>query len=216
MPLDREQRTEDQLDVRRLVRWLGPQGARAGLQQSKICTVALLQQIAQELGIEAKGANRAHLIDDIVRVANKRIDKTLKDLLLLPEQELADYFRRVGATRDELIDLLKELDISPRNEGIGGLVDFTAREVSETARYMRIAGTADAHREGKGGDVSMTGDVSAGGGREGEGGDATIRGGQGRHRGGDVNLGPGKYRAGDGGRGRGGDLNISGGDAADK
>ena len=70
--------------------------------------------------------------------------------------------------------------------------------------------------ERKAGSVSVSGDVAAGSGREGPGGDARIEGGAGRHgaSGGDVMIGPGTYRAGDGGPGgKGGNLIIRGGDA---
>ena len=66
------------------------------------------------------------------------------------------------------------------------------------------------------GDVSVSADVAAGDGTAGPGGDAVIEGGTGRHgaSGGNVTIGPGTYRAGDGGPGgSGGDLVIKGGDA---
>ena len=70
--------------------------------------------------------------------------------------------------------------------------------------------------EFRAGNVSVAGDVSAGDGKEGPGGNVTIKGGTG-HRGasgGDVNIGPGTYKAGEGGpEGPGGDIDIKGGDA---
>lgn len=67
-----------------------------------------------------------------------------------------------------------------------------------------------------GGDVFLTGGISAGDGGDEPGYSLTIRGGQGLNggSGGNVHLGPGTYRAGNGGPGgQGGDLNICGGDA---
>jgi hypothetical protein len=70
---------------------------------------------------------------------------------------------------------------------------------------------------GHGGSVSVNGDVSAGNGTKGPGADLKIEGGTGYNgaSGGDVNIGPGEYKAGNGGAegGRGGDLTIKGGDA---
>ncbi len=68
----------------------------------------------------------------------------------------------------------------------------------------------------KAGSVSVSGEVAAGSGKEGPGGDVRIEGGTGRRgaAGGDVTLGSGSYRAGDGGpAGKGGDFIIKGGDA---
>jgi hypothetical protein len=66
------------------------------------------------------------------------------------------------------------------------------------------------------GDVSVSADISAGDGSKAKGGDARIEGGAGfgGASGGDVSIGPGNYKAGDGGPGgAGGNLIIKGGDA---
>ncbi len=69
----------------------------------------------------------------------------------------------------------------------------------------------------RGGDVKVSGSVSAGkGGASAPGGDARIEGGAGNKGalGGNVTIGPGTYKAGDAGSGgAGGNLTIKGGDA---
>jgi hypothetical protein len=68
----------------------------------------------------------------------------------------------------------------------------------------------------KAGSVFVSADVAAGSGKEGPGGRVRLEGGTGRRGadGGDVTLGPGTYRAGDGGPGgNGGDFTAKGGDA---
>lgn len=80
--------------------------------------------------------------------------------------------------------------------------------------YYRLHSVTSAQR--RAGDVSVSGDIAAGDGTAGPGGDAVIEGGTGRQgaSGGNVKIGPGTYRAGDGGPGgSGGDLVIKGGDA---
>lgn len=80
--------------------------------------------------------------------------------------------------------------------------------------YKQLYSVTSAQR--RAGDVSVSAEVAAGDGTAGPGGDAVIEGGTGRHgaSGGDVTIGPGTYRAGDGGPGgSGGDLIIKGGDA---
>lgn len=131
----------DDIDVRLLVRWLGPEGARAGLEKSKTCTVEVLRRLAEALGVPTPGKsmNRQQLIDDIVRIANRRIDKPLADLVRLQEDELVDYFERVDPDREELLELLKGIDAAPGKESRKGLIRFAARELSETGRYIRIA-----------------------------------------------------------------------------
>ena len=129
-----------EIDVRLLVDWLGVQGARAGLQDSRKCTVGALSQIAGRLGIDlGKKATRKDLIDKIVRVASKRIDKSLDDLFAMDQDELARYFEEVGPEPEELLDLVKQLELDPGREGLRNLTRFVAHEISETGRFMRIA-----------------------------------------------------------------------------
>jgi len=128
------------IDVRMLVRWLGSHGAKAGLLQSKECTTEVLHQIAKNLGVEVeKNPNRQRLVDEIVRVASRRIDKSLDELYTMSQAELTEYFNRVDARAEELLELLQKLDLSPRKESRRNLIDFASRELSETGRFMRIA-----------------------------------------------------------------------------
>ncbi len=131
------------LNVRELVRWLGPQGAKAGLLQSKLVTVELLTALATSMGLSlAKSATRQQLADEIVRVANKRIDKPVEELYQMSEDDLKTYFQRVEPTSEELLDLLRGLDLKPRKEGHRGLIEIAARELSETGRFLRISSSS--------------------------------------------------------------------------
>jgi hypothetical protein len=141
---------EESPDIRLLVRWLGLHGARAGLMESKLWTVDVLKKAASVLGLDIpEKTPRKDLVDAVVRAANKRINKSIEDLYRMEASELAAYLESVGVESEELLDLLKELDLSPRRkEGLQSLIEFTARELSETGRFMRIAGTKadDLHR----------------------------------------------------------------------
>ena len=128
------------MDVPLLARWLGAAGARAGLLASRQCTIAALVGIAQSLGIEvAKKTTRRELIDELVRVASKRIDKSLDDLFEMERDDLVRYFDEREVETAELLDLLKELELSPDRTGRKNVIDFAARELSETGRFRRIA-----------------------------------------------------------------------------
>jgi hypothetical protein len=136
-----------QVDPRQLVRWLGTDGARAGLVQSKRITIDVLRQIAQSLDVRLpEKATRQQWIDEIVKVANRRIDKSISELFSMDQQSLLDYFERIDVEPSEILDILKELDLSPRRESRRSLLEFAARELSETGRFMRIAGK----QQGKG------------------------------------------------------------------
>lgn len=128
-------------DIRSLVRWLGEDGAKAGLMKSKVMTTASLREIGNALGIKLpEKSTRATLIDEVVRVAGRRVEKPLDVLLGMAYEELVHYFEEVEVQPPELLDLLKQLDLSPRRESRRSLVELAARELSETGRFQRIAG----------------------------------------------------------------------------
>jgi hypothetical protein len=127
-------------DVRLLVRWLGTDGAKAGLAQSKVWTVDLLREAAAQLSVKVpEKSSRQQLIDEIVRVASKRIDKKLDDLFAMSHDDLIRYFEERQVERAEILDLLKEMNLAPGREGNRNVLEFAAREISETGRFMRIA-----------------------------------------------------------------------------
>jgi hypothetical protein len=137
-----------QIDPRKLVRWLGTDGARAGLMHSKRITIDVLRKMAESLDIRLpEKTTRQHWIDEIVKVACRRIDKPIQELFEMDEQALLDYFERVDVESSEVLDILKELDVSPRREGRRSLLEFAAKELSETGRFMRIAGNQSAKND---------------------------------------------------------------------
>ncbi|MCB2263613.1 MAG: hypothetical protein LGR52_11880 [Candidatus Thiosymbion ectosymbiont of Robbea hypermnestra] len=129
-----------EIDVRLLARWLGIQGVKAGLKESRYITVETLNRLAKGLEIEfGKKATRQELIDEIVRVASKRIDKSVDELYRMEQDEIVCYLDEIGVESEELLDFLKQLDLDPGREGRKNLIRFVARELSETGRFKRIA-----------------------------------------------------------------------------
>ena len=130
-----------EVDIRQLLRWLGSEGARAGLAQSKTMTVDALRKVAQSLGVKlAEKATRNAIVDELIRFANRRIDKPIDELFTMDHDQLVRYFESVDVEPPELLDILRQLDLSPRKESRRGLIELAAREISETGRFQRIAG----------------------------------------------------------------------------
>lgn len=128
------------VDVRLLARWLGAAGARAGLLASRQCTVEALADMAQKSGIDVgKKVTRRELIDELVRVASKRIDKPIDELFEMDHDDLVRYFDEREVETAELLDLLKELELSPDRKTRKNVIEFAARELAETGRFRRIA-----------------------------------------------------------------------------
>jgi len=130
-----------EIDVRLLIRWLGTDGVKAALTSSRRCSVKVLRTIAEGLGCTlTKEMSRQELITDIMDVASKRIDKPLEALYTMSCEELIDYFTAIEVESKELLELLKGLDIQPQRDGLRSLIEFAAQQISETGRFMRIAG----------------------------------------------------------------------------
>src|SRR5207244_1131732 len=111
-------------------RWLGSHAARVALEQSKTCTTETLLDIAKDLGLSpARGTRRKELIEEIIRVASRRIDKSLDDLMQMERSQLVDYFEQIHVETEELVDLIKKLNLNPRDEGRRHLIEFAAREL---------------------------------------------------------------------------------------
>lgn len=128
------------LDVRLLTRWLGAAGAKAGLLESRRWTVEALAEMARNLGIEVtKRVTRQELIDDIVRVGSRRIDKSIDELFEMERDDLVHYFDENGVETEEILDLLENLGLRPDRKGRKNVINFAARELAETGRFRRIA-----------------------------------------------------------------------------
>jgi len=131
-------------DARQLVRWLGIDGARAGLLQSKRMTIESLRKMAERLKLDLpERATRQQVIDEVVKVASRRIDKSIDELFSMEQEALLEYFESIEVEPAELLDILKELNLTPRREGRRSVLEFAARELSETGRFMRIAGKSE-------------------------------------------------------------------------
>ena len=109
--------------------------------ESKHWTVEALKNAAVTLELKLPDkVTRKELIEEIVRVANKRILKPLDELYAMDFEQLKAYLDSTEAETEELLELLKDLNLIPRLEGRKNLIEFAARELSETGRFMRIAG----------------------------------------------------------------------------
>ena len=109
---------DQDMDIRLLVRWLGTAGARAGLRESRHCTIDALTTAAQQFGVGVgKKVTRVKLIDELVRAASRRIEKSLDELFEMERDELVLYFDDIDVQTEELLELLKDLDVKVRYTG---------------------------------------------------------------------------------------------------
>ena len=127
------------IDVEKLIHWLGHKGAIAGLEGSDF-TVAELNDIAVRRGLAVeKRTKRSDIIIDLVNCNSVRIDKTAEELLAMQYEDLRDYFRARRVSRTEIMALLSRFDVRPSYEDKMNLLDFAAREISDFGMYQRVA-----------------------------------------------------------------------------
>ena len=128
-----------EINIDKLVDWLGPDGAIAGLEGSNI-TVSELCDIAIHLGLNVdKRMKRIEIIIDIVNQNSIRIEKTEEELLNMSREDIRNYFVIRKVSREELLKLLLQFDIRPARGDMANLMDFAAREISDVGMYQRIA-----------------------------------------------------------------------------
>ena len=128
-----------EINIGKLVEWLGPDGAIAGLEGSNV-TVSELYEMAVRCGLAVeKRTKRGDIIVDLVYRNSIRIDRTTDELLTMNREDLSKYFRGKKVSRTELMNLLLQFDIRPSPSDKVNLVDFAAREISDIGMYQRVA-----------------------------------------------------------------------------
>ena len=127
------------IDIKKLIEWLGADGAIAGLEKSSM-TVSELCDLAirNSLSVERR-ARRSDIIVDLVNQNSTRIDKTMEELLAMNDNELCNYFKDRKVSRTELVNLLLQFDILPASHDKANLLRFAAREISDIGMYQRVA-----------------------------------------------------------------------------
>ena len=127
------------INVDKLIEWLGPEGAIAGLERSDI-TVSELYDMAVHNGLPVeKKMRRSDIINDLVNRNFLRIDKTTEELLAMNQDDIRKYFDEIKVSRTELLKLLSQFHIRPGSKAKINLVDFVAREISDLGMYQRVA-----------------------------------------------------------------------------
>ena len=128
-----------EVNVEKLIEWLGPDGAIAGLEQSDITVPELYEMAIRNGAAVERKTRRADIIVDLVNRNSTRVEKTVDELLAMSREDLCNYFRSRKVSRTELLKLLLQFDICPSPRDRANLMDFAAREISDVGMYQRVA-----------------------------------------------------------------------------
>lgn len=128
------------VNIEKLIEWLGPDGAIAGLESSGM-SVSDLHELATHRGLYVeKKWRRREIIVDLVNGRSTRIDRAKDELMAMTQEELRSYFCKREVSRTELLRILDEFGLHPKSDARKNLVDFAAREISDLGMFRRVAG----------------------------------------------------------------------------
>ena len=126
-------------DLKKIIEWLGVEGARAGLKLSKLTDKDLLA-ITFKLKLRQDfSESRDTTIEKIVHHFEVKEIKRVDDLLKMEYNELINYFNDVNASNEDLLKVMKELNFKVGAEERKHLRNFVARQISETALFSKVA-----------------------------------------------------------------------------
>jgi hypothetical protein len=125
--------------VKSLVDWLGPEGAIAGLDHSRLTNAELLALAAEAGHSIDKKTSRRDITVEIVMADLNRIEKSTEELLQMPPEDISKYFHDRMVSSREILTLLNDLGIAPSGKLRGKLSDYAAREIGELGLFQRVA-----------------------------------------------------------------------------
>lgn len=129
-------------DIKALVEIVGRHGACVALQSSHKIRAQELLETADRLGIRLpKRTPKAKVAVAIVKYIDRRVDRSLEELKQLSGAEILQYFNEVDPDTDEIVDLLRSIDIENRVTSRKNLLEFAANEISSLGVFERIADT---------------------------------------------------------------------------
>lgn len=126
-----------------LIKWLGPEAARAALECSDLTVAEIVSLDAEYASTASQKTKRADAIRAVISARRRHVFKSEDELMKMDAASLAAYFHEVKASRDELLEMLSRLDIRPGAVAKKNLMEFAAREISEIGMYRRVAGGRD-------------------------------------------------------------------------
>ena len=134
-------------EIKRLVDIVGRRGAQAALCNSDLVRAEDLLVVAGDSGIHLpKRTPKAELANAIIKQLDRRISKPLDELKQLSVPEIVSYFNAVDAETEEVIELLKSIDIKNRARSRKDLFEFAANQISNLGIFERLAGVPNSSK----------------------------------------------------------------------
>lgn len=127
-------------DIKQIVDTVGREGAISALEKSKKVNTKILIDLARSIGLSPKTKDRKKNIStQIIQEVDKHIDKSLDELKKMSKDDLILYFQKVECHQDELIELLKNIDLKAQVKTNKALFEFASMQISSLGIFERLS-----------------------------------------------------------------------------
>jgi hypothetical protein len=119
---------------------VGRGGTLSALEGSNKVGMKDLIELAHSLGLTPKAKdNKKSIAIQIIQHVDMKIDKQLDELKLLSKEDLIKYFEQIECHQDELIELLKSINLKARVKSREALIEFAAIQINSLGIFERLS-----------------------------------------------------------------------------
>ncbi|MFY9261716.1 MAG: hypothetical protein WAO71_14580 [Gallionella sp.] len=130
------------INIEKLIDWLGPKGAIAGLSESDV-TISEISELVKNLSwdkpVGFSKMKREEMIVWMICEARSHSKKTNEELGEMDYDSLVTYFKEIKITNEELSELLTSFGFSTKSTRKRNALEFAAREISDLGMYKRVS-----------------------------------------------------------------------------
>ncbi len=127
-------------DIKQIVDLVGREGAMFALEKSKKINTKALIDLARSIGLNPKTKDsKKNISTQIVQEVDKRIGKSLNELKEMSKDDLILYFEKLECHQDEVIELLKNIDLKSQVKTNKALIEFAAVQISSLGIFERLS-----------------------------------------------------------------------------
>ncbi|MGF1903560.1 hypothetical protein [Aliivibrio salmonicida] len=126
-------------NVRSMIEWLGVDGVIEGIDKSDLTTTELNDTFSSQLTPPLGKAKRIDIIRHIVNSIRADMLPDSNDLMNMDSEQLEKHFILFKYSKNEVLDILDELEIRPKTQSLKSLINFAVSEIGEIGMFQRIA-----------------------------------------------------------------------------
>lgn len=127
-------------DIKAIIGLVGREGTVSALEKSNKVNARDLLDLAHSLGLKPKSRDSKKTVaSQLVQKVDMRITKPLDELKTMSKEKIEQYFEEVECHQDELIDLLKNIDLSAQAKSRRAMIEFAAIQINSLGIFERLS-----------------------------------------------------------------------------